>query len=134
MKRSIVICFSSKADGSDLPARYIPKKQRDVNQNQCSSLGDSVLQVGIQTRSTSSNDELGHKTLDRIKRPRGCKIDDEEFLVNIDDANGNPFTIFLDFFKSSFAQVPLLSPWEKTAATRMRLWKRLQNKYKGVIT
>ncbi|XP_057534844.1 uncharacterized protein LOC130813128 isoform X1 [Amaranthus tricolor] len=88
MKRSIVICFSSKADGSDLPARYIPKKQRDVNQNQCSSLGDSVLQVGIQTRSTSSNDELGHKTLDRIKRPRGCKIDDEEFLVNIDDANG----------------------------------------------
>ncbi|KMT12639.1 hypothetical protein BVRB_4g090990 isoform A [Beta vulgaris subsp. vulgaris] len=86
LKKSVVRCFAHKADDSE-PLRYIPKKLRDVNQTKFSSSGKNAPKDGIHSRSSLNNGVLGHKTSDRIKRPRRSNVDHEQWNVSSDDGH-----------------------------------------------
>ncbi|KNA03747.1 hypothetical protein SOVF_206140 isoform B [Spinacia oleracea] len=87
LKSSVVRCFSHKADGSELPVRYIPKKHQDLKQAGCSSSGDKTSKKGIRPRSSPRNGIRGCKTLNMIKPPRGSRTDHEQSNVSFVNAH-----------------------------------------------
>ncbi|XP_021740784.1 uncharacterized protein LOC110707062 [Chenopodium quinoa] len=78
LKRSVIRCFSHKADGPELPVRYIPKKHRVVEQAGCSSSVDNAPIHRIYTESSSSNGIRRH----RVNHPRESRIDHEPSNVS----------------------------------------------------
>ncbi|XP_021745062.1 uncharacterized protein LOC110711005 isoform X2 [Chenopodium quinoa] len=78
LKRSVIRCFSYKADGPELPVRYIPKKLQVVEQAGCSSSVDNAPIDRIHTDSSSSNSIRRH----RANHPRECRIDHEPSNVS----------------------------------------------------
>lgn len=65
-----------------------------MNQTKFSSSGNNAPKDGIYSRSSLNNGVLGHKTSDRIKRPRRSNVDHEQWNVSSDDGHGTHITTY----------------------------------------